>query len=117
MTFKVGQSGNPGGRSTEKAVANAVRAAVNAPDPKTGRRKLELIAEMATNLAMSGEAWAVQFVADRLDGKAAQETTIKHELSIVEMTDSEIAQRVSQLRGAQAFNGDHAPAVDPSKLN
>ncbi len=50
----------------------ALRAAVNADDPKTRRRKLFLIAEKAADLAVAGEAWAVAHVADRLDGKPAQ---------------------------------------------
>ena len=72
MPFRKGQSGNPGGRSREKPIADAIRAAVNEVDPKTQRRKAQLIAEKVTELALAGESWAVQMVADRLDGKVPQ---------------------------------------------
>lgn len=76
MPFKPGQSGNPGGRATERAYQNALRAAVNAECPKEKRRKLVLIAEKAASLAVKGEPWAINHVAERLDGKAAQESTV-----------------------------------------
>jgi hypothetical protein len=76
MPFQKGKSGNPGGRSTEKEYQAALRAAVNVEDPRTKRRKLHLIAEKAADLAVAGEAWAVAHVADRLDGKPAQESTV-----------------------------------------
>lgn len=72
MAWKKGQSGNPGGRGTEKAFADAIRAAVNVEDPKTRRRKLLAIADTVADAAISGESWAVNIVADRLDGKPAQ---------------------------------------------
>ena len=74
MTWKKGQSGNPKGR--EKVFADAVRLAVNEVDPVTGLKKLRVIAEAMTTAAMAGEPWAVQQIADRLDGKPAQESTV-----------------------------------------
>ena len=76
MAWKPGQSGNPHGRTTEKDVANCIRAAMNAEDPRTKRRKLQVMAEAVADLAMKCEPWAVNFVADRLDGKPAQESTV-----------------------------------------
>ena len=76
MAFQKGKSGNPGGRDTEKAYTAALRAAVNAEHPVQKRRKLLLIAEKAADLAVSGEAWAIAHIADRLDGKPAQESTV-----------------------------------------
>ncbi len=72
MAWKKGQSGNPGGRGTEKAFAEMVRLACYADD----RKRLRNIAEKLVALAEQGEAWAVQQVADRLDGKPAQESTV-----------------------------------------
>lgn len=76
MTWKSGQSGNLKGRPTsEKAFADALRLAVNATD-ETGTKKIRVIAEKLTECAMNGEGWAIQQVADRLDGKPAQESTV-----------------------------------------
>lgn len=79
MAFQKGKSGNPGGRSTnEKAFADSVRLAahrVHEGDPE-GRKKLTLLGEKLVDLALAGESWAMQQVADRLDGKPAQESTV-----------------------------------------
>lgn len=74
MAFEKGQSGNPGGRPKEKAFADALRLAVNAEIEVEGekKKKLRVIAERLVAEAMAGEGWAVQQVADRLDGKPAQ---------------------------------------------
>jgi hypothetical protein len=74
MAFEKGQSGNPGGRPKEKAFADALRLAVNAEVEVEGekKKKLRVIAERLVAEAMAGEGWAVQQVADRLDGKPAQ---------------------------------------------
>lgn len=74
MAFEKGQSGNPGGRPKERAFADALRLAVNAEIESEGakKKKLRVIAERLVAEAMAGESWAVQQVADRLDGKPAQ---------------------------------------------
>ena len=74
MAFEKGQSGNPGGRPKEKAFADALRLAVNAEVEIEGekKKKLRVIAERLVAEAMAGESWAVQQVADRLEGKPAQ---------------------------------------------
>ena len=74
-----GKSGNPGGRSTEKVFADALRAVSNEIDPKTKRKNLFLIAEKLVECALNGEGWAIQQFADRLDGKPAQESTVTFE--------------------------------------
>jgi hypothetical protein len=76
MVWKPGQSGNPHGRRSEKLIADAIRIAVFEEDPATGKRKLRLIAEKLVTAAINGEGWAIQQIADRLDGKPAQESTM-----------------------------------------
>lgn len=51
-----------------KIVADAIRKALAAEDWK----KLRLGAEKVADAFEKGEPWAVQFVADRMDGKAHQ---------------------------------------------
>jgi hypothetical protein len=56
---------------SEKSFANNLRIAVTADD-RDGVQKLRKIAERLTESALAGEAWAIQMIADRLDGKPAQ---------------------------------------------
>lgn len=76
MAWKQGQSGNPNGRPKDKQFADMLRLAVNEDDAITGKRKLRAIADKLVDEALKGESWAIQQVADRLDGKPAQEATL-----------------------------------------
>lgn len=76
MAWQKGKSGNPGGRSKDKDFADQVRLVVNENDPVTGKRKLRRLAEKLYDEAMNGEGWAMCQIADRLDGKPAQESTV-----------------------------------------
>lgn len=71
MAFEKGKSGNPSGRPKEKVFTDALRVAVLRTDDE-GKVKLHRIAERLVAEAMAGESWAIQQVADRLDGKPAQ---------------------------------------------
>lgn len=74
MAFEKGTSGNPGGRPKEKLFADALRIAINEDHEIDGvkTKKLRVIADRLVKEAMAGEPWAIQQVADRLDGKPAQ---------------------------------------------
>jgi hypothetical protein len=74
MPFEKGNRANPGGRPKEKAFADAVRVAVNRVDEADAekRKKLMLLADKLVECALKGEGWAMQQIADRLDGKPAQ---------------------------------------------
>ena len=74
MTFQPGNKLAKGGRP-DKAFTDALRLAINEVDDK-GTRKLRLIADKLVAQALAGESWAIQQVADRLDGKPAQESTV-----------------------------------------
>jgi len=119
VTFVKGTSGNPQGRLVEKAFAGALRAVTNQKDAK-GRAKLHAIAEKLVDCAINGEGWAIQQVADRLDGKPAQESTVTiNNQSLTELADAEIAARIAQLRagGTGAADGDGEAPIDTSQLN
>jgi hypothetical protein len=76
MPFKPGQSGNPGGRGTEKIWRDALLKAVK-EKAKTGNgRKLEAIAKALIDAAVDGDVGAIREIGDRLDGKPHQSTTI-----------------------------------------
>jgi hypothetical protein len=70
-SWKPGQSGNPRGRPpTEHSLSNALREVGDRIDPKTGRRNVMRVAEVAYELALKGEIPAIVFIAERLEGKA-----------------------------------------------
>lgn len=111
MTWKSGQSGNPKGRPTsEKAFADALRIAVNEPH-ETGVKKIRAIADKLTECALNGEGWAIQQVADRLDGKPAQESslTIDDKRESTDWTREELVSFLNDARksgeGASKANG------------
>jgi len=110
MTFKPGQSGNPGGRGREKPWADALRAAVNQPGPDR-RRRLLAIADQCVAAALEGKMDAIKEIGDRLDGKPAQEATITHRHDVTELTDKDIEHRIAELRGIGAPDGDTAPTL------
>jgi hypothetical protein len=120
MPFVKGQSGNPGGQPKDKIFADALRAALNQIDPKTKRKNLLLVADKLVECAIDGEGWAIQQVADRLDGKPAQESTLNvNNRTITELADSEIAARLAELRsrGDRTADGDDETSLDSSQLN
>ena len=115
-----GVSGNPLGRQSEKPFQDALRAALNQTDPKTKRRNLVVIAEKLVDCAVEGQSWAVMQVADRLDGKPAQESTVNiNNRTLTELADAEIAARIAELRAGRAgsSDGDGEAPNDPSQLN
>jgi len=94
MAFKKGISGNPGGRSGEKIFTDALRLELNRIDPtdKEKRKKVNRLAEKLVECALDGEGWAFNMIADRLEGKAAQQ--IDHNVidnrEISEYSDAEL---------------------------
>lgn len=77
MTFQLGNSGNPGGRRKEKIFADQLKIVLNEEidDPENAGQKVKKVRIIANRLvveAMAGEAWAIQQVMDRMDGKPAQ---------------------------------------------
>jgi len=74
MAFRKGQSGNPGGEWKDKPFREALRLEIAAagPDHKALRRIARRLIEDATD----GNMQAIAQIADRLDGKPAQESTV-----------------------------------------
>ena len=68
MQFKPGESGNPNGRPSFKA---ALRKELEANGGLV-RPKIERLAKKAIKMALEGDMRAMEFIADRLDGKPVQ---------------------------------------------
>jgi Family of unknown function (DUF5681) len=78
VAWQKGQSGNPGGNLKEKPITDKLRLALKQNDEKA----LDAMIRNIVSQAMAGTPWAVEFVTDRLEGKAVQQlesnTTIEH---------------------------------------
>jgi hypothetical protein len=72
MPFAKGQSGNPGGRATEKIWRDALLKAVKDKAEKGGGRKLEMVAKALVDAACEGDIQAIKELGDRIDGKSPQ---------------------------------------------
>jgi hypothetical protein len=112
MAWKKGQSGNPAGGPRDKAFADALRLAVN-EEHEPNKRKLRVIAEKLVEEAIKGESWAIQQVADRIDGKPAQESTltIDDKRDATDWTRAELVAFLNDAKagsnGAAKANGSH----------
>ena len=110
MAFKKGISGNPGGRSGEKIFTDALRLELNRIDPqdKDKRKKINRLAEKLVECALDGEGWAFNMIADRLEGKAAQQ--IDHNVidnrEISEYSDAELSAILRRRVGVVAVESD-----------
>src|SRR4051812_29386876 len=85
MPFEPGKSGNPGGTSGPKRFQAALERAMAQDDGK----RLRAAVESMLDAAAAGEVWAIQFLADRLDGKAAQ--TVNVVRNARELSDGDLA--------------------------
>ena len=74
MPFQPGQSGNPEGARAHKQ--KRFYAALDRAIEQEDAKRLRAAAEKLLDLASQGEPWAVQMLADRLDGKPAQQIAL-----------------------------------------
>lgn len=118
MAFEKGKSGNPLGRKSEKPFADALRMELAAAG--TNHKALRAIARNLIGLAQKDDREAlpaINTIADRLDGKPAQESNVIITRRAEELTDQEIAARIAELRGAGASGDDGEAPINPSQLN
>jgi len=82
MSFRKGQSGNPGGRSKDRAWRDALRLAVNRLAEDGEQKLLNVIAEKLVALALEGNLAAIREIADRLDGKPTQAVSLDADIEV-----------------------------------
>ena len=80
--FKPGVSGNPNGRPKgARSIPDILRKIGDEEGTLDGKSKLDVIMYKVFQFALEGKPWAVQFIADRTEGKAKEirEVTNKNE--------------------------------------
>lgn len=105
MPWKPGQSGNPNGRRVEKPFLDSLQRAIAQDDSERLRKS----AETLLNKAAAGESWAVQMLADRLDGKASQAIKVTREVR--EPMDMSLDEILAQLAQIESAEGDESGGV------
>ena len=85
--FKSGVSGNPNGRPKGiQSIPDILRKIGEEDGTVDGKSKLDVIMYMVFSFALEGKPWAVQFIADRTEGKALErvQTQEIHDELIIE---------------------------------
>jgi hypothetical protein len=122
MAFKKGISGDPGGRSGEKIFTDALRLELNRGDPqdKDKRKKVNKLAEKLVECAIEDkQSWAFQQIADRLEGKAAQQFdhNIVDNREISEYSDAELTAILRRRVGVLPVESDEECPGGGAALN
>lgn len=83
MVWAKGQSGNIHGRPRRgQSFADALRAALREKDEETKQTALRRVADAAVQKAIDGDMTAVEFIANRLDGKVPDQLATQGEMLI-----------------------------------
>jgi uncharacterized protein DUF5681 len=99
--WKPGETGNPEGAKKPRRFLAALERALAQDDGK----RLRDCVEKLLDFAAQGQPWAVQFLAERLDGKAEQTVSIIRDA--VELSDNDLANIASG-------SGDRTPETPSS---
>jgi|TARA_Y100001951_G_C11067901_1_gene144444 hypothetical protein len=71
--FKPGVSGNPNGRPKgSQSIPDILRKIGDEEGTTDGKSKLDVVMYKVFQYALEGKSWAVQFIADRTEGKALE---------------------------------------------
>ena len=83
--FKPGQSGNPKGRPPKvRCIPDILRKIGEEEGTKDGQEtKLDVVMRKVFKYALDGKSWAVQFIADRTEGKAVERVMQDGSIEIV----------------------------------
>lgn len=77
MPWKPGQSGNPSGKHEKpKPITQMLKSALNEACESGDKTKMRAVIDAWIAAAIGGELGAITSIADRIDGKPAQESTV-----------------------------------------
>jgi len=115
MTFKKGDNPNPNGARKERRFYAALERAVLQDDGK----KLRAAAEKLLDNAAAGEPWAINALADRLDGKPGQTIDMNVQREVRDYSAEELLERLAEVRGriAAGASEPQESAGEPSALH
>jgi hypothetical protein len=94
-----GPKDNPATRSgdRERCFTDMLRIAVAETDKPTGKLNLRIIADQLNDAPKAGQPWAIAMVADRLEGKPHQSSTVSvGQKRVTEMTREELLSIAAQ---------------------
>lgn len=95
------EKGNQLGQNS-KRVQSLLERLVIQDDAKKLRAGLEKVLEMFA----AGDKWAIEYVTDRLDGKAAQTTNVNITKHVRELSDNELIAIASSERAIEQTNSE-----------
>lgn len=107
--WKPGETGNPNGARKPRRFLAALELALTQDDGK----RLRACAEKLLTLAAEGQPWAVQFLAERLDGKAEQTVNVVRDAT--ELSDSDLTSIAAT--GSGRAPEEKSSEEKPSKLH
>ena len=77
-----------------------------------GMTKLEIVLENVFQFAMDGRPWAVQFIADRTEGKPHQSTSVHAEIIESDPLKDLTVDELRKIAGLDSPKGDAEPVSD-----
>jgi hypothetical protein len=111
--WKPGQSGNPGGRPSERIFTDLLRLVGNEIDTVSGKRKMRRLAEKVYELALKGESWAANAIMDRVDGRPQVQAVVEIQSNqeVKALSDDELLALIAKQQAAIATQekDDEAP--------
>ena len=109
----------PGRKPTFKAFKTALDMTLKEADPNDpeGRRNLRIIAEKLVEMAKDGNIQAIQEIANRTDGKPAQEITSSGDGTVVFIWGDEIEGNARDITEVKQIEADNPvqPAPAPAR--
>ena len=90
--FRKGKSGNPNGRPKNRvSIPDILRLIGDEPAASgSDKTKFEVVMRRVYQFAHEGRPWAVQFIADRTEGKAVERVQIGSVDDLTQLSDAEL---------------------------
>lgn len=110
--WQKGQSGNPSGKPKSAlgtSISKELRKQLAEADPGTGRQNIELIVAAAIRRGKRGEPKALEFIADRTEGKVMQPMKLDATVTTREERLSKLQNLLTVLSAAEDGTGSAKP--------